>query len=101
MIKVNGEAYLEGEGMYSMIEKKIPNERMIFKHIGVMKNGNKLPMDEETKKWSGSHESYFLDDNGDSTTLRVEMDIAEEFSEYFKGVFPKALEKVKEISAGN
>ncbi len=88
----------DGGGMYSQIEKKNENEFMSFKHLGVVKNGVEQPLDDETRKWSGAMENYRLKQNGDNTTLTVEMDITEEFEEYFKEKFPKALDKVKELA---
>src|SRR5688500_16787006 len=43
-----------GEGMYSVIDKNIPNQFMSFRHIGVVKNGIEQPLDDETKKWTGA-----------------------------------------------
>ena len=39
-----------GEGMYSTIDKLVPNEFMAFKHHGMVKEGKEQPLDEETKK---------------------------------------------------
>jgi len=88
----------EGNGMYSQIEKMVPNEVMSFKHIGVMKGGAEQPLDEETKKWSGSVERYTLKGDGGGTLLTVELDMVEEHKAYFQEVFPKALAIVKEIA---
>jgi hypothetical protein len=90
----------EGEGMYSKIEKKIPDEYMSFKHLGVMKEGKEQPLDEEAKKWAGAMENYTLKQNGNSTELKVDLQIAEGNEKYFDEKFPKALEKVKELSEG-
>jgi len=80
-------------GMFSMIEKKIPNEEMIFKHLGELKNGVK-----ETKEWGGAMEKYFLTEADGTTALRVEVDMNEEYVKYFVDTFPKALEIVKQLS---
>lgn len=87
-----------GEGMYSLIEKKVINEHMAFKHLGVIKEGKEMPIDEETEQWSGSHEIYNLAESNGTTWLRVNLSIAENYRDYFSKVFPKALEKVKEIA---
>lgn len=87
-----------GEGMYSIIETKIPNEYMAFKHIGEMKNFEELPLDEETKKWSGAMETYRLIADGEFTDLIARNDSVEKYVDYFKDVFPKGLEVVKQLS---
>jgi hypothetical protein len=87
-----------GDGMYSTIAKSVPAELMSFKHLGVMKNGKEEATDEETKKWSGAMENYMLKENAGVTTLAVDIDVTEEFTDYFKKTFPNALEKVKSLS---
>lgn len=88
----------KGSGMYSKIAKKVPNEFMSFEHLGVVKDGKELPQDEESEKWSGASEEYRLKETNGSTELIVEMDVTDDFEDYFKQTFPKALEKVKELS---
>jgi hypothetical protein len=88
----------EGGGMYSIIAKKTPNEFMSFKHLGVVKDGKEEPLDEESKKWSGSLENYKLQEIDGFTELSVQMDVTDEFLNYFDETFPKALEKIKELA---
>ena len=87
-----------GEGMYSLIVKKIPNQLMSFQHMGVIKNREEKPLDEETRKWHGAKENYTLKERDGSTELSVDVDIVEEYFDFFNETFPKALGKVKEIS---
>jgi hypothetical protein len=87
-----------GSGMSSIIDKKIPNEFMSFRHMGEIKNGQEMPADEKTKKWSGAMENYTLRQMGELTRLDVEIDVTEEHVKIFNEAFPKALQKVKEIS---
>ena len=82
-----------GDGMFSLIEFKIDNEKMIFKHLGEIKNGI-----EENTQWEGAYEKYFLSETNGTTELVVELDATGEFEQYFKDTFPKALELVKQIS---
>lgn len=88
----------DGGGMFSRIEKMVPNETMEFKHLGVTKDGQPQPATPETEAWAGAMENYYLSENNGSTELRVEMDIAEDYEDFFKETFPKALEKVKELA---
>lgn len=87
-----------GDGMYSEIEKLIPNELMRFRHLGMMKEGKEQPETEESKKWAGAIESYTLKANGDATALSVSVDIADEHEAFFEGAFPKALDLVKSLA---
>jgi len=83
----------DGGGMYGIIEKKVVNEQIIFKHLGEIKNGQEV-----TSDWDGVREKYFLINEGDTTTLKVEMDSNEEYASYFQSAFPTALAAVKEIA---
>jgi hypothetical protein len=85
----------EGNGMSSIIEKKIPNEFMSFSHKGEVKNKKELPAN---PSWSGAMESYTLRQTGEITNLKVELNMLDEHVEMFNGLFPKALQKVKEIT---
>ena len=83
----------KGDGMFSVIDKKIPNEQMTFRHLGEIKNGV-----EETKDWGGAIESYQLEEDNGVTKLNVAMDATGDFEQYFKDTFPKALDLVKQIA---
>jgi uncharacterized protein YndB with AHSA1/START domain len=83
----------KGEGMFGIIEKKIPGEQMIFRRLGEVKNGI-----EEAKDWGEATESYHLEGKNGITQLNVEMSATPDFEEYFNNTFPKALEILKQIS---
>src|SRR5258705_4742331 len=83
----------KGDGMFSIIEKKIPNQQMTFKHLGELKNHI-----EESKDWGEARESYLLKEKNGITELDVELDSVDEFEQYFNDTFPKALNILKHIS---
>jgi uncharacterized protein YndB with AHSA1/START domain len=82
-----------GSGMFSVIKTKKDNEQMVFEHLGEIKNGV-----EEKKDWAGNSESYFLSQNGNTTTLTARLVFSENFADYFNQTFPKALEIVRQIA---
>jgi Activator of Hsp90 ATPase homolog 1-like protein len=84
-----------GNGMSAVIEKKVPNERMTFRHLGEIIEGKERPA---PPSWSGALEEYTLEDNGKGTTLIVDQDAADEYKEAFEKAFPKALQRVKELA---
>ncbi|KAA9324937.1 SRPBCC domain-containing protein [Adhaeribacter soli] len=88
----------DGHGMYSRIEKVVPDEIMEIKHLGEIKDGEEQPSGPETHTWYGAMENYHLSGNGNATELTVELDNEENYDEYFRNTYPKALEKVKEIA---
>ena len=82
-------------GMYSRIEQHLPNQLMKFKHIGQVTNGEQLPLNEETKKWSGATEIYTLTETDEGNLLSIEIDVMEEHLEMMQNTFSKALEIVR------
>lgn len=90
----------KGSGMYSIIDRKVPNEIMSFKHIGEIKDGIEQPLDERTEQWSGGLETYRLTEKDGVTTVDVDLDMPGDFADYFNKVFPKALQQAKEIAEG-
>lgn len=89
----------EGDGMHSIIARKIPNEYMSFEHIGTVKNGKEQPLSKEDKAWSGAFENYTLVSNGAQTTLLVEVDSSgAEWEQMLLDAFPRALDRVKALS---
>lgn len=87
-----------GEGMNSIIESKIDNEYMAFKHISELKNFKEMPIDAATQEWSGALETYRLIPNSAGSILEVSMDCIEKYADYFQKTFPKSLELIKELS---
>ena len=87
-----------GEGMVSRIETKRPNEFMRFEHLGMVKNNIEDTESEAVKQWAGAKESYTLKEDNGKTLLMVDMDISEEYKDYFVDTWPKALEEVKQLS---
>lgn len=88
----------KGMGMVSTIDETIPNEYMSFKHLGHVKDGVEDTESDEVKGWAGAHENYRLREAGGKTELIVDVDINDEFKDYFINTFPVALQKVKELA---
>lgn len=81
-----------GEGMFSVIEKKVPYKQMSFRHLGEIKNGV-----EEPKEWDEATENYYLEEKNGVTELTVEMGSMADFEQYLRTTFPKALEILKRL----
>jgi uncharacterized protein YndB with AHSA1/START domain len=88
----------EGSGMESVIEKLVPNEYMSFKHVAEIQEGKVQPLDEKTSQWSGGHEDYQLTERQGATTVNVDLEAPEEYTDMFNDKFPQALRRLKEIA---
>ncbi|NII81477.1 MULTISPECIES: SRPBCC family protein [unclassified Pedobacter] len=83
-----------GDGMVAVIQDNIPNRYMSIKHLGEIKDGK----ENLSKDWGESLENYTLEEKDGKTELIIDMDITEDWKEYFEKTWPKALDKVKELA---
>lgn len=90
----------ERGGMVSEIADNIPNKFVSIRHYGILSGENEITEGEEVEKWAGSLENYSFEENNNVTTLSIEVDTAEEFTEFFDSIWPQALNKLKEICEG-
>jgi hypothetical protein len=88
----------KGQGIVSIIASNKPNEFMSFKHMGTVKNGVEDFDSPQTKEWAGAMENYTLKPMEGKTELTVEMDITEQYEDYFMKTWPTALEKIKQLA---
>ena len=89
----------DGTGMYSNVLFINAPKNVIFQHIGELKDFKEQPLDDATKLWTGSFETYKLEEIGPGTTkLTAEMDCTKEHIRYMSEKFPLGLQKVKELA---
>lgn len=92
--------FLDGEngGMISKIEEKKENEKMVFRHLGMIDKNGKEDMESElVKAWEGAEEIYKLESRDGKTELSVDMDVAKDQEEFFDTTWPKVFRDLKEI----
>ena len=85
-------------GMVSMIEANQPNKFVSIKHCGFLDGDNEITTGELVEKWAGGLENYTSQEANGITTVTVEMDAVEDYLDFFNATYPKALDKLKEIS---
>lgn len=88
----------EQAGMSSRIFRHSPNEFLSIQHLGTIKNGVEDFDSEAAKQWAGALENYSAFERNGLTELIVEIDVTAEYVSYFQETWPKALDKVKELS---
>ncbi len=86
-------------GMISIVEENIPYEFISLKSVGVVNDDVEDTTSEEAKAWTGGYENYTFTEEGDATTLRVDMtgSIPQEYTDMFNEMWPNALAKLKEL----
>lgn len=87
-----------GSGMVARIAKNVPNEYMSIEHLGMIENNVEDLDSEKVKSWAGAHENYLLKTVDSKTKLAIELDVAETSENMMNEMWPKALQRLKEIS---
>jgi uncharacterized protein YndB with AHSA1/START domain len=109
----NGGSYFEGEwttgsemnffgpdsggtvsGMYAKIKEAKPYDFLSIQHLGEVIKGEKKPWPENMEAF----ENYTFNEAQDGTELLVDLDTNEELKAMFEDMWPKALQKLKEIA---
>lgn len=85
-------------GMVSEIEEHLPSKFVSIRHYGFLDGDTEITTGEQVEKWAGGHENYSYQENNGVTTVTVDMDTIDEYSDYFNNTYPIALDKLKEIS---
>lgn len=85
-------------GMVSRIKENWKYEFISIEHLGVFENGEEDTSSEKVQEWAGGLENYTFKEKDDSTELIVDMDTVEEYKEMFEEIWPKALQKLKELA---
>jgi hypothetical protein len=85
-------------GMVSLVEENVPGRFVSAKHYGFLDGDQEITTGEMVEKWAGGHENYRFEEENGVTTVTVEIDMVDDHVDYFQNTYPKALEKLKEIS---
>src|ERR1043166_8317083 len=85
----------EKGGMVSRIAENIPNRFVSLQHYGILKANKEITEGPEVEKWANGFENYTFEENNGTTTITVDLDTAEDFTDYMNETFPKALDKLK------
>jgi hypothetical protein len=85
-------------GMVSEIADLVPSKFVSIRHYGMLDGEKEITQGPDVEKWAGSMENYSFKENNGVTTVTVEMDTAEDYSDYFNTTWPKALDKLKNLT---
>ena len=85
-------------GMVSEIKEHQPAQFVSICHYGFIDGDKEVNTGELVEKWAGGHENYSFQEVDGVTTVTVEIDVIEEYLDYFNDHYPRALAKLKEIA---
>lgn len=81
-------------GMVSEIAENRLHEFVSIKHLSMFQNGETMS---EGQDWFPAYENYTFVAKDGGTHVLIELDMAEEWEEMFTEMWPKALQKLKEL----
>lgn len=84
-----------GYGVTSLVAELRAHEYVLFKHQADTQDEGAR---EREKEWTGGKESYSLKEVDGVTTLVTTFDVPPTQEEYFASIYPKALERLKELA---
>lgn len=85
-------------GMVSMIRENRSCDIISIEHIGIVNDDVEDTTSDAVLQWKGALEKYIFSDKDGNTKVLVEIDVADEYSEMFESMWPKALQKLKEVA---
>jgi hypothetical protein len=85
-------------GLVARIAENRLHEFISIEHLGVVQDGKEDTTSDAVKAWAGAHENYSFKEKNGVTEVAVDVDAAEDFKEMFEGMWPKALQKLKELA---
>lgn len=86
----------EKGGMVSMVEEHIPAKFVSVRHYGFVQGDQEVTEGELVEKWSGGHENYTFTEHNGVTTVTIDIDVIDEYLDYFKKIYPQSLQLLKE-----
>ena len=85
-------------GMVSRIKENQKYKFISIEHYGIVKDGKEDTSSDEINAWAGAHENYTFNEKNGTTEVLVDLDTVEEYKEMFEGMWPKALNKLKDLA---
>ncbi|MFT3795289.1 hypothetical protein [Flavobacterium sp.] len=85
-------------GIVGRILTKQPYEAIEMEYDGEVKNGEDDLDSEMGKAMKGARENYYLSESDGVTTLKVEVDMDQQWMDMMSVAWDKALEKIEELS---
>lgn len=86
------------EGMVAQIQENDPNRFVSIKHLGIVDGDKQILEGPAVEGWAGALENYSFSEANGVTTVTVDVDTNADYLSYFDETWPKALNKLKELS---
>lgn len=88
----------DNNGLVGRIITKQPYDAIEMEYDGEVKNGEDDFESEMAQQMKGSRENYYLSESDGVTTLKIEVDMGDDWIDMMSAAWDKALEKIEELS---
>lgn len=85
-------------GMIAEIVENDPTRYVSIRHYGIIDGEQEITEGPQVEKWAGALENYTFTEKEGVTTLQIDIDIAEDYIDHFNDLWPKALDKLKDLA---
>lgn len=85
-------------GMVATIESLNKPTEVIFKHIGLIENGEEFRQTKEVLEWSGAQERYFLTELDGYTKMTAEINTMPEHEQHMRDGLVKGFDRIKQLA---
>lgn len=85
-------------GMVGRIKENRQYEYVSIEHLGIVAEGKEDTSSEAVRPWAGALENYTFKEKNGTTEVLVDIDIADEYKQMMQDMWPKALQKLKELA---
>lgn len=84
-------------GMVARIAEYVKDKYISIEHLGLYSDGQEITSGPIAESFSGATENYSFVDKEGKTFVKVDMETGGEYKEMFEEMWPKALQRLKEI----
>ena len=85
-------------GMVSRIKENRLHEHISIEHLGMVEDGKEDTSSEAVQAWAGVLENYTFKEKNGTTEVLVDMDTEDEYKQMMQDMWPKALQRLKELA---
>lgn len=86
-----------GDGMVAEIAERREHAFLSIRHLGHIVNGVEDYDSPAVRAWAPAYENYSFQAVPGGTELRIDQDISEEYEQYIREAWPRALERLKAL----
>lgn len=84
-------------GMVAKIAENIKDKYVSVEHYGLYGDGKEITSGPDVEAFAGATENYSFVDLGGKTLVKIDLESGGEYKEMFEQMWPKALQRLKEI----